>query len=289
MGEESAGYRRFVPPSGRVCWCSVGTRNRRSRRWPALGGSGQCRPGVPEWQPHDYQRKGTTYLFAARHIATGEGVGKGYRHHRAVECKKFLAVMVQSVPETHDGHRILDHYATHKTDRIHNGLRRRPRYSLPFPPTRASWLNQVERWLAEILRRRIRRGTFRRPQAPEGAIRESLQGGRDRRVAVIGCPAMLAEVFGATSRTARRDGLVAVAEQVRRGPSRADSTDEPQESDHDTGDRDPGPDCPLDQAQFKRRKAGLKHIGRHVITLFNCLANGSRDRICLQWRQLGIG
>ncbi len=39
---------------------------------------------------------------------------------------------------------------------------------------RASWWNPVERWLAEITRRRTRRGTFRSPQVLEAAIRESL-------------------------------------------------------------------------------------------------------------------
>ncbi len=118
-------------------------------------------PGVPERQTHDDQRNGTTSLFAALHIATGEGTGKGYRRHRAVEFKKFLTLMDKAVPEIHDGHRVLDNYGTHKTAQLQNWLRRRPRYPLHFTPTRASWLNQVERWFAEITRRRIRRGTFR--------------------------------------------------------------------------------------------------------------------------------
>ncbi len=132
-------------------------------------------PGVPERQTHDYQRNGTTSLFAALNVATGEGTGKCYRRHRAVEFKKFLTLIDKAVPETHDVHRILDNYGTHKTAQIQNWLRRRPRYHLHFTPTSASWLNQVERWFAEITRRRIRRGTFRSTQALEAAIREYLQ------------------------------------------------------------------------------------------------------------------
>ncbi len=132
-------------------------------------------PGVPERQTHDYKRNGTTSLFAALNIATGEVTGKCYRHHRAVEFKKFLGLIDKAVPETHDVHRVLDNYGTHKTAQIQNGLRRRPRYHLHFTPTSASWLNQVERWFAEITRRRIRRGTFRSTQALEAAIREYLQ------------------------------------------------------------------------------------------------------------------
>ncbi len=79
---------------------------------------------VPEWQTHDDQRKGTTSLFAALPIATGKVTGKGDRHHRAVECKKFLALMHKSEPETHEVHLILGNDGTHKTARMHNGLRR---------------------------------------------------------------------------------------------------------------------------------------------------------------------
>ncbi len=132
-------------------------------------------PGVPERQTHDYQRNGTTSLFAALSIATGEVTGKGYRRHRAVEFKKGLARIDKAVPESPDVHRVLDNYGTHKTAQIQNWLRRRPRYHLHFTPTSASWLNQVERWFAEITRRRIRRGTFRSTQALEAAIREYLQ------------------------------------------------------------------------------------------------------------------
>ncbi len=126
-------------------------------------------PGVPELQTHDAQRNGTTSLLAALNIATGEVTVKCYRRHRAVEFKKFLALMDKAVPETHDVHRILDNYATHKTAQIQNWLWRRPRYTLHFTPTGASWLNQVERWFVEITRRRIRRGTFRSTQALEAA------------------------------------------------------------------------------------------------------------------------
>ncbi len=61
------------------------------------------------------------------------------------------------------------------TTRTTVGKWRQPRYHLHFTPTSASWLNQVERWFAEITRRRIRRATFRSTQALEAAIREYLQ------------------------------------------------------------------------------------------------------------------
>ncbi len=60
------------------------------------------------------------------------------------------------------------------TTSIHDWLARRPRYHLHFTPTSASWLNQVERWFAEITRQQIRRGTHRSTQALEAAIKEYL-------------------------------------------------------------------------------------------------------------------
>lgn len=37
-------------------------------------------------------------------------------------------------------------------------LARRPHYHVHFTPTSASWINQVERWFAELTRKQLRRG-----------------------------------------------------------------------------------------------------------------------------------
>ncbi len=159
----------FHPPEHAVVLCvdEKSQTQARNRTPPVL----PLRPGEPERQTHHYQRNGAISLFAALNVATGEVTGKRYRHRSAGECKKYLALMDKSVPETHEVHRILDNYGTHETAQTHNGLRRPP-YPLHLAPTRASWLHQVERWLAEVTRQRIRRGTLRSTQAPEAAIRE---------------------------------------------------------------------------------------------------------------------
>jgi len=46
-----------------------------------------------------------------------------------------------------------------------------PRFHFHFTPTGASWLNLVERFFAEITRKRLRRGTFRSVPALIAAIR----------------------------------------------------------------------------------------------------------------------
>jgi transposase len=49
----------------------------------------------------------------------------------------------------------MDNYATHKTPKIKAWLTRRPHYRVHFTPTSASWINRVERWFAELTRKRL--------------------------------------------------------------------------------------------------------------------------------------
>lgn len=115
-------------------------------------------PGVPERRTHSYVRHGTTSLFAALDIASGFVIGKCYKRHRAAEFLDFLKQIDARVPEGIDIHIIMDNYATHKTALVKNWLARRPHYHVHFTPTSASWINQVERWFAELTRKQIRRG-----------------------------------------------------------------------------------------------------------------------------------
>ena len=89
--------------------------------------------------------------------------------------KKFLAYLDQQIPEGLAIHLVLDNYSTPKTEMVHNWLVRHPRFQLHFTPTSASWINQVERWFAEITRARIRNGTFHSTLALEQAIKEYLE------------------------------------------------------------------------------------------------------------------
>ena len=69
---------------------------------------GQAARGTPE-----YQRNGTTTLFAALDKATGNVIGKCFARHRAVEFRKFLNEIRRNVPPQLDVHIIVDNYATH--------------------------------------------------------------------------------------------------------------------------------------------------------------------------------
>ena len=109
-------------------------------------------PGRPERRTHDYKRHGTTSLFAALDVATGRVIGKCYRRHRAREFLDFLKEIDRRVPDELDIHIVMDNYATHKTAAVKAWLARRPHWHVHFTPTSASWINQVERWFAELTR-----------------------------------------------------------------------------------------------------------------------------------------
>jgi hypothetical protein len=55
-------------------------------------------PGQAERGTHDYARHGTTSLFAALNVATGEVIGKCHRRHRHQECVKFLDHLDATLP-----------------------------------------------------------------------------------------------------------------------------------------------------------------------------------------------
>ena len=124
---------------------------------------------------HDYERHGTTSLFAALDIAIGRVIGRCYQRHRAVEFRNFLAQVEQAVPADLDIHLVLDNYATHKAPPVKIWLARHPRCHLHFTPTGASWLNQVERWFALLADKQIKRGVHRSIQHLKADIAAFIQ------------------------------------------------------------------------------------------------------------------
>lgn len=133
------------------------------------------RPGQIERRTHDYERHGTTSLFAALNTATGIVIGTCQPRHRSQEFVKFLDRIDAAVPADLEVHLILDNYATHKTALVQHWLAKRPRYQLHFTPTSASWLNLVERWFAALTEKQLRRGVFRSTRELETAILRYLE------------------------------------------------------------------------------------------------------------------
>ena len=119
------------------------------------------RLGYLEGITHQYKRHGTTTLFAALDLATGEVLSQCKNRHRHQEFLQFLKHIDANVPAELDIHLVVDSYATHKHLKIRNWLASRPRYQIHYTPTYSSWLNQVEIWFNIITQRAIRRGSFR--------------------------------------------------------------------------------------------------------------------------------
>jgi transposase len=118
-------------------------------------------PGTPERATHDYKRSGTSSLYAALDISTGEVIGSLHARHRAIEFKKFLQTIDRAVPAGLDVHVVLDNSSTHKTPAIQRWLIAHPRFVVHFTPTSSSWLNLVERWFAELTTKKLRRAAHR--------------------------------------------------------------------------------------------------------------------------------
>jgi transposase len=127
----------------------------------------RTQPGLPMKKgrcgtlTHDYQRNGTTCLFAALNVLDGTVIGSCYPRHRHEEFLKFLRQINRETPAGQELHLILDNYGTHHHEGVRSWLAGHPRFHLHFTPTSSSWLNLVERWFGEITRKRIRRGSFK--------------------------------------------------------------------------------------------------------------------------------
>jgi transposase len=141
----------------------------------------RTQPGLPMKKgragtmTHDYKRNGTTTLFAALNMLDGKVIGTCMPRHRHREFLRFLRLIDQQTPAGLDLHLIVDNYATHKTPAVKRWLKAHPRFHLHFTPTSASWLNMVERFFAEITRKRIRRGAFKSVAELKSAIMEYLE------------------------------------------------------------------------------------------------------------------
>src|SRR6266704_734664 len=141
----------------------------------------RTQPGLPikkgrcGTMTHDYKRNGTTTLFAPLNMLDGNVIAPCMPRHRHREFLRFLRLIDQQTPAGLDLHLIVDNYATHKTPAVKRWLKAHPRFHLHFTPTSASWLNMVERFFADITRKRIRRGAFKSVAELKSAIMEYLE------------------------------------------------------------------------------------------------------------------
>jgi len=109
----------------------------------------------------DYTRNGTTTLFAALNVASGEIYSQCEQRHRHQEWLKFLGRIDDTAPKDKHIHIICDNYATHKHAKVKRWLEAHKRFHVHFTPTSSSWLNMVERFFRDLTQNHIRRGIFK--------------------------------------------------------------------------------------------------------------------------------
>ena len=120
----------------------------------------RTQPGLPlkkgrgPTMTHDYKRNGTTTLFAALNVLTGEVMSRNMQRHRHQEFIHFLNQIERDVPAGKAIHVILDNYCTHKHTKVRTWLERHPRWTFHFIPTSSSWLNAEGRvsWITQRVR-----------------------------------------------------------------------------------------------------------------------------------------
>src|ERR1017187_9959987 len=126
----------------------------------------RTQPGLP-WKKgkcgtrtHDYKRHGTTTLFAAYNVGTGQVIGECHPRHSNQE---FLCLLRRLDRETAPGleiHILLDNASYHNHDNVKKWLGKHRRFQFHFIPTSSSWTNLVERWFGLLTQQCIRRGVF---------------------------------------------------------------------------------------------------------------------------------
>jgi transposase len=109
-------------------------------------------------QSHDYKRNGTTTLFAALNVGTGEVTGRHYKRRRRLEFLDFMNRMVKQY-RGKEIHVVLDNLSTHKPKRD-LWLARHPNVHFHYTPTHTSWLNQIEIWFSILSGKSLKGGSF---------------------------------------------------------------------------------------------------------------------------------
>ena len=126
----------------------------------------RCQPGLPmkrgrpRKMTHDYKRNDATKLSAALNILDGTVIGQNKQRHRHQEFIQFLNAIERQVPAGKLIHVVLDSYAAHKHEKVHEWLTRHARWTFHITPTSCFWFNAVEGFFAKLTRRRLKHSVF---------------------------------------------------------------------------------------------------------------------------------
>jgi len=109
-------------------------------------------------QSHDYKRHGTTTLFTALDVATGQATGRHYKRRRRVEFLDFMNTVMAKYPER-EIHVILDNLLRYRPKRD-LWLARHSNVCFHYTPIHTSWLNQIEIWFSFLSGKSLRGASF---------------------------------------------------------------------------------------------------------------------------------
>jgi len=160
------------PPADSVVWSADEQCHLQAltRTQPSL----PCAPGHCSTETHDYGKHGTTTLFAAMNMGSGEVVYTFHAQHRHEEWIPFLAMIEEATPPDKQIHLIIDNYSAHKHAEVGLWLKEHPRFHIHYVPTSGSWLNQVERLFSELVQKCLRYRSARNTAELEQAIAQYL-------------------------------------------------------------------------------------------------------------------
>ncbi len=118
--------------------------------------------GRAKTMTHDYKRNGTTDLFAALNVGTGEVLHQTRARHAGKDVLAFFRWIDMHTPRDLEIHVVLDNLSAHKAPEVKEWLAkpRQKRWHLHFTPTSSSWLNLVEGWFAQLTNKRLKHGSF---------------------------------------------------------------------------------------------------------------------------------
>lgn len=121
-----------------------------------------------------YERNGTTNLYAALNVATGNVDFQFSKRKTRRNFLDFMNALVKDYPER-ELHVVLDNLSAHskKDDRW---LQQHPLVKLHFTPTNASWLNQVEVFFSILTKHALDNASFHSVKQLRDAIEKYIKG-----------------------------------------------------------------------------------------------------------------
>jgi len=117
---------------------------------------------------HEYKRHGTTTLFAALNVNTGQVQASHTKRRRRLEFLGFMNQVIAQHPDQQI-HVVLDNLSTHKP-KHDRWLQRHKHVHFHYTPTHASWLNQIEVFFSLLARHALQGTSFTSPAQLRDAI-----------------------------------------------------------------------------------------------------------------------